>query len=390
MNAKYTGNQIAERRKALGLTQKQLAEKLHITDKAVSKWERGINFPDLGLMENLAATLDTSPAILLGLEDANRDEIVKNMVQVHGEQLGDAEKCLRRLGWAALAASVLLWMGFLQDALYVLLGWLLPVMILGGLCLLFRYGAIKEWDGPDMLIFLGCLFPFGLVNLGYLMTDHGFSDWLNIPCYLLTCGMLQWLFYCTMAETWAKALPVLGLAAYQLWHLYAGSIDTVTAGCLGICFASWLLLRKLDKHPSPIPVGRLLAATLAGLVIFCFLFQDSLVKAYVGKYNDRLTAYCEAVLTDPASVDTHRYGPWDVSVNREEKMVEFHTGGSGIGSETSYKGFYYSPEDAYLPFQGCGEDVEVYDGTGYWTDGTDNYGTVHRLCKYFFWFEAHF
>ena len=59
MDAAYTGKEISERRKALGLTQKELAEKLHVTDKAVSKWERGINFPDLGLMENLAKVLDT-------------------------------------------------------------------------------------------------------------------------------------------------------------------------------------------------------------------------------------------------------------------------------------------------------------------------------------------
>ena len=37
------GKYIAEKRKALGLTQKQLAEKLNMSDKSVSKWERGIS-----------------------------------------------------------------------------------------------------------------------------------------------------------------------------------------------------------------------------------------------------------------------------------------------------------------------------------------------------------
>jgi len=81
MNANYTGNQIAERRKALGLTQKQLADRLHVTDKAVSKWERGINFPDLYLMEALAAALDTTPAILLGLENAGQEEAAKKLAE---------------------------------------------------------------------------------------------------------------------------------------------------------------------------------------------------------------------------------------------------------------------------------------------------------------------
>ena len=41
MEAKETGALIAARRKALGLSQAELAERLHVTDKAVSKWENG-------------------------------------------------------------------------------------------------------------------------------------------------------------------------------------------------------------------------------------------------------------------------------------------------------------------------------------------------------------
>ena len=43
------GKYIAEKRKALGLTQKQLAEKLNMSDKSVSKWERGICLPDVSI-----------------------------------------------------------------------------------------------------------------------------------------------------------------------------------------------------------------------------------------------------------------------------------------------------------------------------------------------------
>ena len=43
MDAKKTGALIAARRRALGLTQKQLAETLHVRDKAVSKWETGVS-----------------------------------------------------------------------------------------------------------------------------------------------------------------------------------------------------------------------------------------------------------------------------------------------------------------------------------------------------------
>ena len=60
INASTTGKKIAELRKEKGLTQKDLAEKLNVTDKAISKWERGINFPELTVMEILATELDTT------------------------------------------------------------------------------------------------------------------------------------------------------------------------------------------------------------------------------------------------------------------------------------------------------------------------------------------
>ena len=85
MDAAFTGTQIAQHRKSLGLTQKELAEKLHVTDKAVSKWERGINFPDLGIMEHLAEVLETTPASRLGLENANQEEIISSRTEVSTE-----------------------------------------------------------------------------------------------------------------------------------------------------------------------------------------------------------------------------------------------------------------------------------------------------------------
>ena len=54
------GSYIAEKRKALGLTQKQLAEKLNMSDKSVSKWERGICLPDVSIYMELCSILRIS------------------------------------------------------------------------------------------------------------------------------------------------------------------------------------------------------------------------------------------------------------------------------------------------------------------------------------------
>lgn len=58
-NEKF-GKFISEIRKERGMTQAELAEKINVTNKAVSKWERGVGFPDIKLLEPLADALDIS------------------------------------------------------------------------------------------------------------------------------------------------------------------------------------------------------------------------------------------------------------------------------------------------------------------------------------------
>ena len=62
---KVDGNIIAELRREAGYTQKTLAEALNITDKAISKWERGLSLPDVALLPKLSAILDADIELLL-------------------------------------------------------------------------------------------------------------------------------------------------------------------------------------------------------------------------------------------------------------------------------------------------------------------------------------
>ena len=71
MNVSQIGRFISQRRAALGLTQAQLAQRLDVTDKAVSKWERDKSLPDVGLLSRVAAELRVSVVELLSGEPMN-------------------------------------------------------------------------------------------------------------------------------------------------------------------------------------------------------------------------------------------------------------------------------------------------------------------------------
>lgn len=58
MNEEKIGKFISRKRKLKNLTQKELANKLHITDKAVSKWDRGVSLPDISVLIPLLEILN--------------------------------------------------------------------------------------------------------------------------------------------------------------------------------------------------------------------------------------------------------------------------------------------------------------------------------------------
>ena len=72
-NKKTFGAYILQRRRELGMTQKELAGKLYVTESAVSKWERGMSYPDITLLQNLCSALEISEHELLsGSEDTKQ------------------------------------------------------------------------------------------------------------------------------------------------------------------------------------------------------------------------------------------------------------------------------------------------------------------------------
>lgn len=111
MNHVRTGQLIAQVRKEKGMTQKQLAELLHVSDRTVSKWERGKGFPDPGILEPLADVLQIPLSdIICGErtataqgEDARIREIIRTL---HGAWRTRILQILKRL--LLLAVAVIL------------------------------------------------------------------------------------------------------------------------------------------------------------------------------------------------------------------------------------------------------------------------------------------
>lgn len=80
MDAKKFGTFIATLRKENNMTQVELAQKLQVTDKAVSKWERGLGFPDINTIEPLADALGVSVLEIMRSERIAETEITQDTV----------------------------------------------------------------------------------------------------------------------------------------------------------------------------------------------------------------------------------------------------------------------------------------------------------------------
>ena len=132
---------VAQNRKKKNLTQKELAEKLHVTDKAVSKWERGLSYPDVTLLEPLAAAFglgvteliscrggesDPDPAPwgdweITPKEERGEEAAVQTLLDISGESLHTERKRGRRRA-VLLAVTAALLLAALAVAGALLLG----------------------------------------------------------------------------------------------------------------------------------------------------------------------------------------------------------------------------------------------------------------------------
>lgn len=106
MNQIAIGEFIAKERKRKGYTQKQLSEKLEISDKTISKWERGNGFPEVSLLLPLCRELDiTVNELLVGervSEEDYRRKAEENMVNL----VKEAQESKKKIILSAMVAAL--------------------------------------------------------------------------------------------------------------------------------------------------------------------------------------------------------------------------------------------------------------------------------------------
>lgn len=148
MNASKIGKYIAEKRNLKGLTQKQLADQLLVSDKAVSKWERGICLPNIELLLPMADALGVSVTELLSAGDERE---VKEEKEVKMEVV-----CRTISKWLFAAATV---------------------------CAILYIAFLWRHDSEEMLLCIFILFP--------LATVLQFAKPMHVPITALTAVTLS-------------------------------------------------------------------------------------------------------------------------------------------------------------------------------------------------------
>lgn len=151
MDAKKFGTFIATLRKENNMTQVELAQKLQVTDKAVSKWERGLGFPDINTIEPLADALGVSVLEIMRSERIAETEITQDTASAALTDIFEFVKLQRKAERKSIfkiagGVAACLFLIFLIDGM----GWLgfamvyFPVIcLLSGIALLI-YGVWRK------------------------------------------------------------------------------------------------------------------------------------------------------------------------------------------------------------------------------------------------------
>lgn len=193
MDAKIFGAFIMECRKEKNMTQADLAMKLNVTNQAVSRWERGVGFPDINIIEPLASALDLSILELMKSERIMPNEvtkedatdIIKDTLNVAKMQYRQERRNIFRI--LGIVAVIVIWALFLDSMswqidtlIFTAVGVIFPLFCIVGFIALLAYAIWCKIIGKPfiqtfviafallllLVIFMGLFFLAGTLGMG--------------------------------------------------------------------------------------------------------------------------------------------------------------------------------------------------------------------------------
>ena len=208
MEAKTMGSFLAALRKAAGMTQRELAEQLHVSDKAVSRWERDECAPDLALIPVIAEIFSvTCDELLRGGRD-------------RGDQTGDPAKADKQRQWILRKTRS----KFIGHTLLALLGPALGAAAAAGAVLSFQRAVLGFWLGAAGCL-VGAVVQLVLWNGAVLsLSDDRAGDEAGLCRYELLRRTEGALLIC--AGVLAALLPLNGYTSRNMLYLFQGQLPT--------------------------------------------------------------------------------------------------------------------------------------------------------------------
>ena len=279
------GAYILKRRKELGMTQKEFADQLFVTDSAVSKWERGLAYPDITLLQSICQILKISEKELLtsteDVEGRRAEQLARRYLRlIRNYRLIQfllygltALACLisnlaaeHTLDWfwivltaEAMAASLTLLPSFVEDqwrGLAVLGSFTGSLLLLLAACCLYTGG---DWF---LVAALWVLFGMGLLFLPYALR--------RLPLPMVLSGR--------KASVYLGAETVLLLLALGINFLYCGVGEWFFTTAAAVLFGVWLVFGAVFVRQLPLKGQRGLAYVAGGTVLLLLLLGASCLE----------------------------------------------------------------------------------------------------------------
>ena len=208
MEAKTMGSFLAALRKAAGMTQRELAEQLHVSDKAVSRWERDECAPDLALIPVIAEIFSVTC-----------DELLRGG-RARGDQTGDPAKADKQRQWILRKTRS----KFISHTLLALLGPALGAVAAAGAVLGFLRAVLGFWLGAAGCL-VGAVVQLVLWNGAVLsLSDDRAGDEAGLCRYELLRRTEGALLIC--AGVLAALLPLNGYTSRNMLYLFQGQLPT--------------------------------------------------------------------------------------------------------------------------------------------------------------------